>query len=155
MREETENKLREEVIAKAQALQDSCWLWAELLTDIGYGRFWRKMDDGWKLFLAHRVMYEEHKGSIPEGYQIDHLCRVRHCINPDHLEAITRKANILRGVSPPALNLKKTHCPSGHEYTEDNILMTKKGRQCRECGRARARYYKAKGRKLLLELKEK
>lgn len=90
--------------------------------------------------LVHRVVYELLVGPIAEGLTIDHLCRVRHCFNPEHLEPVTRRINTLRGIGFPAINAYATHCTNGHEFTEDNtILRTRKqgGRECRTCSKAR------------------
>lgn len=80
---------------------------------------------------AHRVAYEGAHGPIPTGLVIDHLCRVRWCCNPEHLEAVTDKVNILRGESPPARNARKTHCERGHELT----AKAGGGRHCATCRR--------------------
>lgn len=97
----------------------------------GYGMYNRTM--------AHRASYEIYKGPIPEGLEIDHLCRNRRCINPDHLEPVTRKENILRGESPTATNKRKTHCPNGHLY---DFIRPNGERECRSCHRVNyQRYY--------------
>ena len=88
--------------------------------------------------LVHRTVYEFIKGPIPKGLQLDHLCRNRICVNPDHLEPVTHRVNSLRGRGAPALNAKKTHCPKGHEYTPENTYLQKRppndvGRICRTC----------------------
>lgn len=115
---------------------DSCWLWTGGLNNRGYGRFY----DGTRMVLAHRWAYEHFVGPIPDGLQLDHLCRVRHCVNPAHLEAVTNKVNSLRGVSPAAKNALKTNCPQGHPYDDANTWVSKNGfRQCRTCHRIRRR----------------
>jgi hypothetical protein len=86
--------------------------------------------------LAHRLMYEALVGPIPDGLTIDHLCRVRACVNPAHLEPVTMRENVLRGTSFAPVNLAKTHCPHGHEYTVENTRIRSCGRRaCRECCR--------------------
>lgn len=83
--------------------------------------------------LAHRKAWQDRFGPVPNGLQLDHLCRNRACINPEHLEPVTRRENILRGVSFSAVNARKRHCPKGHPYTDENTYMDRKGRQCRLC----------------------
>lgn len=109
---------------------DTCWLWAASCRPNGYGQFW----DGERLVSAHRFSYEAYVGPIPEGLTIDHLCRVRRCVNPAHLEAVTRAENARRSDSPPALNARKIHCVHGHEFTEENTYVASDGsRSCRAC----------------------
>lgn len=118
-----------------------CWLWTAGGTT-GYGT----ISIGWKSYYVHRLTFEHFRRPVPRGLELDHLCRVRHCVNPWHLEIVTRKENILRGVSFSADNAKKTHCVHGHEFTEENTrVRIRQGsirRDCRECDRAnsRARY---------------
>lgn len=90
------------------------------------------------MVLAHRYAYELLVGPIPEGLHIDHLCRVRLCVNPAHLEAVTCHENNRRSTSPTAVNAKKTHCPRGHEYTEENTYFAPPDgrRMCKPCARA-------------------
>ena len=91
---------------------------------------------GDKKYLAHRVAFEAYRHPIPEGLTIDHLCRVPACINPDHLEPVTLRINILRGVGPTAVHAAQTHCYQGHEFTNENTFRTKNGgRVCRMCDR--------------------
>lgn len=109
-----------------------CWLWnGTLYPRTGYANFWL---DG-KSNLAHRIAYRWWKGEIPVGYQLDHLCKVRRCVNPDHLEAVTPRVNNLRSMSPPAINARKTHCKRGHEYTPENTHIDARSgaRLCRAC----------------------
>jgi hypothetical protein len=93
--------------------------------------------------LAHRISYNLHVGHVPSGMQIDHLCRVRNCVNPKHLEVVLPIVNTHRGYT----NATKTHCPQGHQYSGVNLYSTPGGRSrhCRECGRrSQMRYLKRK-----------
>lgn len=122
---------------------NDCWEWAVFRRRDGYGFFWYRHGDG---ELAHRAAYRFIHGSIPVGMQIDHLCRNRSCVNPDHLEPVTQQENVRRGAAG-LHNAIKTHCPSGHEYTADNVTMSRLGcRNCKECHRASGRRRLAKRR---------
>ncbi|UUW87397.1 HNH endonuclease signature motif containing protein [Pimelobacter simplex] len=107
-----------------------CWEWTAARQPNGYGRFgWAKGD----IRMAHRVAYELTKGPIPAGLVIDHLCRNHGCVRPDHLEPVTQRENILRGIR----RQPDTHCKRGHEFTPENTYMRPNGRQaCRPCHRA-------------------
>jgi hypothetical protein len=108
-----------------------CWLWTSEVNRQGYGRVrW----EGTKL-LAHRVAYEATRGPIATGLVIDHLCRTRHCVNPDHLEAVTQQENILRGTGPTANNAAKEACKNGHPFVGENIRPKGSGRECATCNR--------------------
>ncbi|MGI9502698.1 MAG: HNH endonuclease [Geminicoccaceae bacterium] len=88
---------------------------------------------------AHRVSYEALVSAIPEGLELDHLCRVRCCVNPIHLEPVTTRTNNLRGNGIAAMNALKTHCPRGHPYSGEHLYVCSRGhRHCRTCGRERA-----------------
>lgn len=113
-----------------------CWLWLAALRSekTGYGSCWFQK----KQYLAHRFVFQCVKGRIPKGKVLDHICRVRRCVNPDHLEPVTQQTNLLRGVGLAAVNAQKTHCPRGHEYSPENLLNLATGeRSCRECARVR------------------
>ena len=105
---------------------DSCWLWTRG-KNLGYGLTTIRYQN----LLAHRVAYELLVGQIPDGLQVDHLCRVRACCNPAHLEPVTAAENMRR--SGPYS--RKTHCPHGHAYDEQNTYHRADGhgRQCRAC----------------------
>lgn len=113
---------------------DACWIWTACIGNHGYGVIGKGR---FGHFLAHREAYELARGPIPEGLYVDHLCRVRHCVNPSHMELVTNKANILRGTSPSAINAIKTHCIHGHSL--DSAIIEKRGRRCRICTQARDR----------------
>ncbi len=119
--------------SKVKRISSGCWIWIAALFKNGYGHYW---DNGYHVY-AHRYAYEKIKGIIPEGLEIDHLCRNRACVNPDHLEAVTRHENIIRGAGPKATRIRSaqiTHCPQGHEYTPFNTYRDKRGnRHCMAC----------------------
>ena len=122
--------------AKVQREGDAqCWLFLGSRTR-GYGKFY----NGGKYTYAHRYAYELLVGPIPDELQLDHLCRVRHCVNPAHLEAVTHQVNGLRGTSPLADNARKTECVRGHPFDDENTYRDPKGRrQCRACSREKDR----------------
>jgi hypothetical protein len=118
-----------------------CWLWTGQINHRwGYGYCWW---EGSKR-RAHRLIWTLLVGPIPDGMQLDHLCRVRHCVNPDHLEVVTAKENLRRGPTVVStIAATRTHCPQGHPYDEANTRYEKDGsRKCVICRRRRdnARY---------------
>lgn len=116
---------------------ETCWLWTGSVRGIGYGQVY--LGGGNKERYAHRVSYQMAKGPIAPDLELDHLCRVRRCVNPDHLEAVPQKVNLLRGESLSARNARKTHCKRGHELAGENLFTYRGTRQCRTCQRAKNR----------------
>lgn len=120
------------LMAKVAVDDNGCWIWQGAQTGTGYGHMW----DGAKVRRTHRIAYEIHVGPIPEGLHLDHLCRVRLCCNPAHLEPVTIRENLLRGVGFAAVHAAQTHCIHGHEFTEANTRIDRLGRRfCRACRR--------------------
>lgn len=126
---------------------ETCWLWTGSTRHGGYGairsgttpRRWRPV---------HRVAYEQLVGPVPEGLVLDHLCRQRLCVRPDHLEPVTLRVNILRGTGWGARNAAKTHCPSGHLY---DTITYNGWRRCSICWKASVRRYQARRRAAMRE----
>lgn len=119
-------------LAKFSEDGNGCWLWTAARTHDGYGRF----KIGGKTRMAHVVAYETLVGLVPDGLELDHLCRVRRCCNPEHLEPVTQRENLMRGQTPAARNAAKTHCPQGHSYSysDGNLYIHPSGsRICRRC----------------------
>lgn len=131
---------------------DKCWLWDGCVDRGGYGEVGYES----RKVMVHRLVYELLVGNIPEKYEIDHLCKVRNCINPDHLEAVTRAENCRRSDSPWAKNARKTHCKQGHEFDEINTYYIRTGgRSCKTCSRnnvAKKRDYYNANRRLKRQL---
>jgi hypothetical protein len=121
----------------------TCWLWTGTLDRDGYGKMMVKGHN----CRAHRLVYEWVKGEIPNRLPLDHICRVRNCVNPDHLEPVTVRENTLRGIAPSAINARKTVCHNGHEFTPENTYIRPDApmRNCRKCrADAVARYRERK-----------
>lgn len=136
---------------RANKSDDGCWLWSGHLNPEGYGILRRR--------LAHRFAYELLVGVIPEGLQIDHLCNVRNCVNPAHMEPVTnlenqrraweRGGNENRRDMLGAIKRQKTHCPQGHPYSGSNLRIdaSSGARRCRICDVAKSKRYMDKKEK--------
>ena len=113
---------------------DGCWIWMASRDSLGYGQI-NKGRHGEGVIRAHRVAYELLVGPIPEGLELDHLCRVRACLNPTHLEPVTHRENVLRGTSPVARLARQTHCIHGHPLSGANLYLRPDtgARQCKAC----------------------
>lgn len=137
---------------------DDCWLYAGPRNADQYGIYAIKTDEGkYRHRMAHRLFYELYRGKIPEGLVIDHLCRVRHCVNPEHMEPVTNRVNILRGMSKQAINNRKTHCKYGHSLAVDNIYRRENGwRRCKQCNaQARIEYRRKKRLERHVQMKKR
>jgi len=112
---------------------DDCWRWGGFVDSGGYGRtYWK--GESW---AAHRVAYELERGMIPAGLFLDHLCRNRACVNPDHLEPVSHQENMRRGA-----RAQQTHCKNGHPFDEENTYRSKRSRHCRICQKARVQTFR-------------
>lgn len=128
---------------KVKQGEGGCWLWTAAVNPKGYGQFY------WEgcMRLAHTVSYKA-VYPVVDGYTIDHLCRVRRCCNPAHLEAVPHVVNVRRGQG----SASRTHCPKGHPYTGENLHVQSNGaRRCLTCRRAHSRAYQRRKRKELNE----
>ena len=125
--------------------QSGCWLWQGPLLPTGYASVGMSskavgeyVPGKSRNVRLHRWMYELHRANIPHGLDLDHLCRVRHCINPWHLEPVTRSVNLRRAVGIGSQWSSRTACSRGHAYTPENTRVDKQGhRVCRTCARTR------------------
>jgi hypothetical protein len=128
--QDTQNRFWNKVTKK----ENGCWIWIAAINNHGYGVF--RLNH--KNMLAHRIAYELIKGKIPDGLTLDHLCKNPPCVNPDHLESVTLKENILRGESVSAKKAQQTHCKHDHLLIQENCYpkaWAKGMRVCKICSR--------------------
>jgi hypothetical protein len=137
-------ELLDRFVDKIEIRPDGCWGWMAARKDNGYGSFGTAR----QTWYAHRFAYEWLVGPIPEGLEIDHLCRVRECVNPAHLEAVTHRENIRRGESGSNYS-SRTHCKYGHPFDGENLMVRSEGygRRCRICARRHWRESKRRTRR--------
>lgn len=128
--------LTERIFSRCAVDEKGCWLWPGATNDKGYGQ----IKDGGVTLYTHIVTHEEKYGPVPEGLELDHLCRVRRCANPDHTEAVTRLVNVQRGEAGANMRAKVA-CPQGHPYDEANTIRRRGRRFCRTCKRVRDRVH--------------
>lgn len=122
-----------------------CWLWLGALDKSGYGVAYYEG----RAQRAHRAVYSERVGPIPKGLELDHLCKVRRCVNPLHLLPVTHAENMSRGTS----KAERPNCKQGHPFVGDNLIVRNGRRDCRECGRLAARrYYQRKQQDRMREI---
>jgi len=141
----------ERVYSKIEKTKN-CWIWKGTINSQGYGVAWFNG----KLHRAHRLIYEWERETIPQGMVADHICRIRNCVNPDHIEIITNGANVLRGVSQSAVNSRKKFCIRGHKFTPENTYSYTRGwRCCKTCFNARNRRVRALKKQAMLTDKER
>lgn len=140
---------RERFLAKVDKTTSEygCWFWTANTYNNGYSQFQHEP--------GHRYSYREFKGEIPDGYEIDHLCMTRICVNPDHLEAVTPTENNLRGYSGNVAaarmiekSKQRTHCARGHEFTEDNEYRSPGNPTWRVCRKCKGIYDRARKKRL-------
>lgn len=116
---------------------DDCHIWQGARDDYGYGKF--RLPNG-NVKGTHIIAWElANERTVPPGWHVDHRCRIRACCNADHLEPVPATENVARGESFSARNSRKTHCPKGHEYSEENTRWHSGRRECVTCIRARDR----------------
>ena len=108
---------------------NGCWNFTGSINEKGYGRF--SLND--KIGLAHTASYILFKGEITKGNTVDHLCRNRKCVSPDHLESVPHEINLLRGNSITTMQVNQTHCKNGHLFDERNTISRNGHRRCRIC----------------------
>jgi hypothetical protein len=139
------------IATKVAFTADGCLEWVAFVEHSGYARIWLNR----KNVMAHRAVYEYHFGPIPAGLVIDHLCRNKRCVRPEHLEAVTNSENVLRGVGPSVVReaaAARTHCKSGHPFDDSNLYVFPDGtRTCLTCKRQRAREHYEQNRQRYID----
>lgn len=129
--------------AKVWKHDAGCWEWIGSKQPTGYAQLW----NGQRVEQAHRISFRLTCGAIPDGMEIDHLCRNRGCVNPDHLQAVSHRENMRRSKTIMGQNAAKTECKRGHSFDQANTYITANGaRQCRACLRMHAKNRKARAR---------
>ena len=134
--------LRDRIMRRVEVAPDGCWLWTGALAPNGYGIVQKGRRAG--TTVVHKAMWQLDNGPVPDGLELDHLCRVRRCCNPAHLEPVTRQTNVDRGLQA-AGKQRRTECINGHPFTSNNTITTSRQlRSCRTCQNRRNREYRAR-----------
>lgn len=143
--------LKDRIRASVRIDDNGCWIWQKYVRPNGYGQIGVPGRGGQ---YVHRIAYEQWRGPLEDGLQIDHLCRVRRCCNPDHLEQVTGRVNLLRGEGFSARHARITRCPKGHPYDEANTYLRRNdsARDCKACRTERNRNYNAVAGRRLAEV---
>ena len=123
------NKNNWKMFLKKIIRKGNCWIWTGNKNDKGYGRF----SLNGKPDRAHRIAWRHYHGAIPKKMVIDHICRVRSCVFPGHMEVVSLKENILRGAGITAVYVKRIYCKRGHKLGGENIVTGSLNRQCYKC----------------------
>jgi hypothetical protein len=134
----TVRPVEDRLFARVHEDENGCWVYTGWTGGDGYGMISLGRRGQGRVY-THRFVYELNVGQIPEGLTIDHLCRVRRCCNPAHLEPVTHAENNRRGHGWSGRNHRKAHCKNGHPLSGDNLYRDKRGRHCRTCHRERER----------------
>lgn len=122
------------LFAKVRVAENGCWLFEPAVKVAWYG----KVKTDWGAANVHVIVWNWLRGPVPDGLELDHLCRNKACCNPDHLEAVSHKENCRRGRGPEVARSRRftqTHCKRGHEFNLVNTIYKKKQRVCRICKR--------------------
>jgi len=141
----TQAEREQAFMEKVVVVETGCWVWQGGRG--GYENSYGTFFNGERTERAHRWAYRTWVGDIPPGMTLDHLCRVRLCVNPRHLEPVTKRVNTLRSPNAvSAVNARKTHCPQGHPLSGRNLYRDPANRRvCRACARDRYRRWYQKG----------
>lgn len=125
--------------------QTQCWPWLGALFVRGYGQL--RDNDTQRVGHASRYVYQRLVSAIPDGLELDHLCRQHDCVNPSHLDPVPHRINVLRGESPSAQNARKVACKHGHPFSPENTRIVAASRRvCKQCRRVANRAYKQRRR---------
>lgn len=137
-------RVSDRVIASVTVADSGCWLTPYALHESGYVKVGWSEGGRKTTSLGHIVTYERVNGPVSPGLELDHLCRNKACVNPAHLEPVPTAENLLRSpVAPAAVNRRKTHCPQGHRYDDENTYVFRSGRACKTCMAENTRKHRA------------
>lgn len=128
-----EKVIFDRIMARVEKTEGGCWKWKGASNPLGYGKIGVRMPSP-KTYATHVFVYRHIVGSVPDGMELDHTCRNPGCCNPDHLEPVTHKENVLRGNCVASAVRRTGQCKRGHEMSNENVYVFPDGRrQCREC----------------------